>query len=102
MAIEIYKSDNKNKILFTLDISIHEKLEQIFNQIYNKTGIYVDPYGTTRLSINHMILLKKLFDKELPNLKSHNNTTDLRCIIEFGTFISNALDENKEVIFEGD
>ena len=41
MAIEIYKSNNKNKILYT-------------------------------------------------------------CIIEFGTFISNALDENKELMFEGD
>jgi hypothetical protein len=64
MAIEIYSSNDttRGKLLFSLDFASHQLLSRKIGELKTKTGITIDPYGTTRLYRNHACLLAGLIE----------------------------------------
>lgn len=70
---------------------IIRKLEDSFFYLKEKTGVYIDPYGKTRIYPEHQIILINY----LANIKD----TD---VINFINFLIKASSENEIIIADGD
>ncbi|WP_108870049.1 hypothetical protein [Aquimarina aquimarini] len=69
MALDFHRLDN-NEYLFGLDDHIYTHLEVIFTEYKHQTGIFVDPYGDTELTVDKQKIILKIID-------TYINTTDL-------------------------
>lgn len=52
MAIDFHRLDNR-EYLFGLDEKKYKNLVEIFTEYKNWTGIYIDEYGDTKLTIEN-------------------------------------------------
>ncbi|AYH04255.1 hypothetical protein [Pectobacterium parmentieri] len=87
-----YLSDNDgSKPSLILHDKAIKKLETYFLLLKEKTGIYIDPYGKTRVYPDH----QKILINFLVNIKDEE-------VINFVEFLTKAINENEVIIAEGD
>lgn len=87
-----YLSDNDgSKPSLILHDKEIRKLESSFSYLKEKTGIYIDPYGKTRIYPDH----QKILINHLMNIKD----TD---VMNFINFLIKASSENEIIIADGD
>jgi hypothetical protein len=95
MSLDAYLlSDKKMKnCLIKLTDPDLALLEQCITLLENKTGVYIDPYGTTRLYASHAeILLYSIEMQKITNVK----------ITKFKGILQNCIEKNEPLLFEGD
>jgi len=63
MGIDLCYLDDQKEVLVTLDESALTKLEPAFKLLQAKSGVYVDPYGTTRISPDHAKIILSEIEK---------------------------------------
>jgi hypothetical protein len=70
MAIEFLEtnSDNQRRVGFSVDESRFIRLSYAIDELRAKTGVFVDPYGKTRLAGNHARLLAGLLRQPAESL----------------------------------
>ena len=93
--IEMYWLDENQvkKVIYTIQIDEFKQLNPSLDKLKMKTGIYIDPYGTTRVSPEHLkLLISDLTSKKSVILKN----------LKFMNILNEALIQNKWIIFEGD
>ena len=61
MALDFHRLDNK-EYLFGLDDKKYKNLDEIFTEYKNWTGVYIDPYGDTKLTIENQKMFIKIID----------------------------------------
>ena len=87
-----YISDNDgSKPSLIMHDKIVRKLEDAFLHLKDKTGIYVDPYGKTRIYPDHQ--------KILITFLTNTNDTDIKTFIDFLIEAQNA---DEVIIADGD
>jgi hypothetical protein len=95
MGLDVFfLSDKKmERCLLSLSKSDVVYLEKYMALLRKKTGVYIDPYGTTRLYPNHgKILFNSIKHQGYINDKIKN----------FLLILQRAMDENEVLLFEGD
>jgi len=62
MALDIYKLEGSTagQLLFSIDDNGYAVLEPAFNIYRSKTGLFVDPYGTLKLSSGFKPLIESI------------------------------------------
>lgn len=96
MALDLHKLGNgkAGKLLFSIDYLAYTKLEPAFESYENKTGVFIDPYGDTKLSSGLMPLINSINEA-----KSKVNEHLCNEII---SVLRHAESNNYGVIFVGD
>jgi hypothetical protein len=67
MPIHIHLPNNTTTPLFTITDELYNTLTSSLTTFEEKTGIFIDPYGDTRLSHQHAALLLKIINEEVAN-----------------------------------
>jgi len=95
MGLDVYSSTDKKMqyCLVSLSDSDIRMLEEEISLLKEKTGIYVDPYGTTKLYPDHGKILLNFIVKNKKNSKNINNLVNI---------IQDHITKNEILIFEGD
>jgi hypothetical protein len=87
-----YLSDDEGrKPSFAMDYKTINKIENCFFYLKEKTGIYIDPYGRTRVYPDHQRIL----------INYLKNTKDKE-VIDFINFLTIASNEDEVIIADGD
>ena len=61
MGLDVYFNSRRDEgLLATLDVEIVDEIHPILVMLEARTGTYIDPYGSTRLSPDHALVLRKL------------------------------------------
>lgn len=94
MAIDIYKLEDRNRrsLLYSFEPSEYDGIERIFSKLNSLTGIYIDPYSTTRLYSDHIKILSRLMD----------DNKELKIDSTFKTLMSEMVKLKATIVFEGD
>jgi len=102
MALDFYDVTDcdREKKLFSLLQKDYLQVSQIFEMFEQRTGVFVDPYGTTRLYSNNIGLLVELIGRCLSEEVCKN--VDFELIKRLQMFLSNAFQKGHTLIIEGD
>ena len=61
MAISFHTTkDPKERALFILVDNVYDELQPVFDEFRRVTGIFIDPYGDTKLVVENLILMRQL------------------------------------------
>jgi len=95
MGLDVYSSADKKMQHCLVSLSDYDicMLEEGISLLREKTGIYLDPYGTTKLYPDHGKILLNFIIK---NKKNTKNIVDLLNVIQ------DHIMKNEILIFEGD
>ena len=95
MGLDVYSVRDKKmeNCLITLSNSDVRLLEREISLLKEKTGVYIDPYGTTKVYPDHC---KILLEAILRNKKEGGN------IINFIGVIKESIKQEDVLVFEGD
>ena len=87
MVLDFHRLDNR-EYLFGLDDKKLKNLVEIFTEYKNWTGIYIDEYKDTKLTIENQKMLVKIIDTYIE--KSNLNTDKQKTvdILEFRTLLN--------------
>lgn len=101
MALDFHKAAT-NEYLFGLDDSQYAHIETILIVFKNQSGILIDPYKDTKLTVGNQKAILRIIDDYI-------NTTDLNMdkkktvdIIEFRALINYFLDKKIDIKILGD
>jgi len=92
MALDFHRLDN-NEYLFGLDENKYNLLDDIFQTYKSWTGISIDQYGDTKLSIENQKTLIKIVDDYISKTNLNQDKQKTVTVIEFKsllTFFSNS------------
>jgi hypothetical protein len=94
MSVEVYSSHDKNMKNCLVEISRSDflLLEESICALKEKTGVYIDPYGDTKLYPDHGKILLSLMDSK----KTNDNVRRLLNIIQ------ESIDKDELLFFIGD
>ncbi|WP_336282325.1 hypothetical protein [Cronobacter dublinensis] len=92
LDLSYFSDDSGNGPSLILNGRVVRKLEDAFLFLKEKTGVYVDPYGKTRIYPEHQKILIKY-------LKSKNKDDD---ITAFVAFLSSSMSQDEVIIADGD
>ena len=104
MGLDFFQKDSKGKdlLLLTIPDSALSMLETPIKELYKKTGIYIDPYGTTVLYCDHI----KLFSSLLSNYEGILNIREKKkfeeLTRELKSVLKTAFDYKTNLVIEGD
>ncbi len=89
MALDFHAIDDEMRLkpLFQLNYSDYERLQPAFNLVEKNIGLFIDPYGTTHLTTEHLGVLKD-------SLSGHHQALE--------AFLQICISENREIVIEGD
>jgi len=99
MGIDIHVRNEKRNRLFTITDDLYDILDKALIDAFEKrTGVFLDNFGTTRLSFQHtaifiQLLKKAMEQKEIPSIKP---VTDLIRLLD------NTVKEKVDLDFVGD
>jgi len=94
--IHILKNGQAEKLLYSINESSYSILEPIFEKYKNKTGLYIDPYGTLKLSSGLEILISLISEK------AEKNQTELPEYKKILSILNEAQSNNYGIIFVGE
>ncbi len=94
MAIYFYPTKYpREKALFVLTDKVYDELEPVFAEFRKKTGIFIDPYGDTKLVAENLMLINQLIKGSYTS-KELSRLADVQ---GFLFFIEN--EEHREVMY---
>lgn len=82
MALDFHRLDNR-AYLFGLDDKKYNNLDEIFTAYKNWTGIYIDQYGDSKLTIENQKMLVKIIDTYLDKTNLNTDKQKTIDILEF-------------------
>lgn len=101
MALDFFILEN-NEYLFGLDSSKYANLETIFESYKRKTGIYIDEYRDTLLSVSNQKVLLKIIDEYVTETDLNVNKIKTTSILEFRGLLSFFISKNYSLKLAGD
>ena len=101
MAIDFHRLDNR-KYLFGLDDKKYKNLVEIFTEYKNWTGIYIDEYGDTKLTIENQKIVLKIIDTYIDKTNLNIDKQKTVDILEFSTLLKYFSDQNVDIEILGD
>lgn len=95
MTIDVFWLDDSRQIeLVKIKFSEYQKISHHVEELRKRTGVFVDPYGDTRLSPEHADILRNLILGDQSVNKSMNPS--------FMKVLHEAKLENRWLLFSGD
>ncbi|MFD2562870.1 hypothetical protein [Aquimarina rubra] len=101
MALDFHRLSN-NEYLFGIDDHKNNHLEEIYTEFKNWTGIYVDRYGDTNLTVDHQKLMIKIIDSYIHKTDLNVNKQKTIDIIEFRALMDYFSDKGIDLKMVGD
>ncbi|WP_128755247.1 hypothetical protein [Aquimarina sediminis] len=101
MALDFHRHDS-NEYLFGLDDSKCTHLEVIFNEYKQWSGVYIDPYGDTKLTVDNQKVLIKIIDAYINKTDLNANKQQTIDILEFSTLLQYFSGKGTEIKILGD
>jgi hypothetical protein len=101
MALDFHRLDNR-EYLFGLDDKKYKNLEEIFNEYKNWTGIYIDEYGDTKLTIENLKIVLKIIDTYINKTNLNIDKQKTVDILEFRTLLKYFSEQNFDIEILGD
>lgn len=101
MALDFHRLDN-GEYLFGLDDETYENLGEIFIEYKNWTGIYIDQYGNTKLTVENQKLLVKIIDIYVDKTNLNTDKKKTVDVLEFRALLKYFLDQNFSIKILGD
>ncbi|WP_378174010.1 hypothetical protein [Aquimarina sp. SS2-1] len=101
MALDFHRLDN-NEYLFGLDDTKYAHLEQLLIMFQQKTGINVDAYSDTILSIDHQKVILKLIDIWISDTDLNQDKPKIVTIIWFKTWLDHFSNKGIDLKLLGD
>jgi hypothetical protein len=101
MALDIHRSDT-NEHIFGINDDQYNCLDDIFEQFQKTTGIYIDKYSDTYLSIGNINLLVKLIDEYVQRTDLNINKNKTIKILEFKGLLNYLLAKDLSLKLIGD
>ena len=101
MALDFHRLDN-NEYVFGLNDQKYKHLEIVFNDFKQQTGIYIDPYGDTILTVQYQKMLEKIIDNYIIKEDLNNNKQKTIDIIAFKTLLDYLSNKNIDLKIMGD
>jgi hypothetical protein len=91
MGLDFYNEEDRlrKNLLFRIREKELPRYERGFNEFEKKTGVFLDPYGSKRLTVAHLQLLRQL----MPNEKDFH---------PFKEFLDRAVSSRSTIMAEGD
>lgn len=89
MTIDFYSKDDRNqtKSLYRLFYEDFISLNSFFKEFERRTGVFVDPYGTTNMGSGHLEILSEIL--------SGNHLHLEKVLTKYAS-------EDQDLVFEGD
>jgi hypothetical protein len=84
MALDFYKIHDRryqNK-LFQLDEKELDDIRQVLEKFQKLTGVYLDPYGTTRIYFDQVRLLNTMLETYLNDIKDYKENKRISIILD--------------------
>jgi hypothetical protein len=87
MAIDFYDllDGNKIKVLFEISQDDFDEIEFVFSYLRKKTGVYIDPYGKSRIYRSHVKLLVSFMSESVKESASNKRKILSETIAKFKT-----------------
>lgn len=101
MVLDFHRLDNK-EYLFGLDDKKYKNLDEIFTEYKNWTGIHIDPYSDTKLTVENQKLLVKIIDIYIEKVNLNTDKQKTVDILEFKTLLNFFSQKNIEFEILGD
>ena len=101
MALDFHRLDNR-EYLFGLDDKNYKNLDEIFTEFKNWTGIYIDEYGDTKLTIENQKIVLKIIDVYINKTNLNTDKQKTVDILEFRTLLKYFSDQNFDIEILGD
>ena len=98
MAIHIYRKNETKDLLFEITDDLYETLSAAIDILENKTGIFIDNYGDSRLSHQHSELLLQLLRTEIEDKRISPNET----VNDFIVFLKKVIHDKIDLEMIGD
>lgn len=87
MAIDFYDllDTNKKKVLFEISQDDFDEMAFAFSHLRKKTGVYIDPYGKSRIYRNHVELFVSFMTESMKEAASNKRKILSETILKFKT-----------------
>jgi len=104
MGLDFFQKDSNGKDLLLLSVpdSALSLLEIPINGLHKKTGIYIDPFGTTVLYFDHTKLLISLISDYESTLNFREKKKFEELTKELKSVLKTAVDTRTSLFVEGD
>ena len=101
MALDFHRLDNR-EYLFGLDDKKLKNLAEIFTEYKNWTGIYIDEYKDTKLTIENQKSLVRIIDIYIDKTNLNTDKQKIVDILEFRTLLNYFSGKNLDIKILGD
>ncbi|MFD2909405.1 hypothetical protein ACFSX9_11765 [Flavobacterium ardleyense] len=101
MALDFHRIDNHDH-LFALDDQKYQNLDEIFTEFKHCTGIFIDQYANSQLTIANQKALIKIIDNYIERTNLNLEKTKTIDIVEFRTFMKIYSDNELNIKILGD
>ena len=101
MALDFHRLDNQ-EYLFGLNNKEYSNLNEIFTEYKHWTGIYIDQYGDTRLSVENQKTLIKIIDIYIEKTNLNLDKQKTINILEFRALMNYFSSKNLDIETLGD
>jgi hypothetical protein len=101
MALDIHRLDN-NEFLFGLDGNKYNRLFEIFENYKNWTGILIEQYDDTKLSVENQKTLIKIIDMYIETTNINLDKQKTTTILEFRGMLNYFINSNISIELLGD
>ena len=101
MALDFHRLDNQEH-LFGLDGKKLSNLDEIFTEYKYWTGIFIDAYGDTKLSVQNQKTLIKIIDTYVEKTNLNLDKRKTVDILGFRALLNYCSDKNVDIQISGD
>ncbi|WP_299247419.1 hypothetical protein [uncultured Aquimarina sp.] len=101
MALDFHRFDS-NEHVFGLDDKQYAHLENLFVEFKQKTGIYIDPYRDSRLSMDHQKTMLKIIDAWIDLADLNKDKRKTVTVIWFKTWMDYFSNKSMDIKILGD
>ena len=98
MPVHVHLKNNRSASLFTITDTLLNALTPSFEIFEKRTGVFIDPYGDTRLTYQHAAVLTQIITDEISNKR----LLPQKAITDFTAIIEKLINEQTDVVLIGD
>lgn len=101
MALDFHRLDN-HEYLFQLDDKKYSNLSEIFAEYKQWTGVFIDQYGDTILTVENQKIIIKIIDNYIEKNNLNSDKQKTVSILEFRTLMIFFSGKNCDIKILGD
>lgn len=101
MALDFHRLNN-HEFLFKLDDKKYSNLNDIFTEYKHWTGVYIDQYGDTKLTVENQKTLVKITDIYIEKNNLNSDKQKTVDILEFRALMAFFSNKNCDIKILGD